>query len=209
MPLRLEWDKLAGMVLVAALHAAALWGLWTHRLIPTPQETVTLFVNFMAPPAPPQAAEPPRREPAKPRTKERPQLRQLVAEAPVTSPADAIAPTPPPAAAVTPAESKPAAPVAPVSLGAELAISCTDRTAPSYPPMSRRMGETGIAVLRVELDELGHVSTARIATSSGYARLDEAALAAVKSWRCTPAQRNGQPVRALATQAFKFLLQGS
>ena len=63
--------------------------------------------------------------------------------------------------------------------------------------LSRRAGETGTTVLRVELDEQGHVADASIATSSGYARLDDAALTAVKAWRCNPAQRNGQPVRAV------------
>jgi protein TonB len=62
--------------------------------------------------------------------------------------------------------------------------------------------------LRVELDELGKVSAAWVATSSGFARLDEAALAAVRAWRCTPAQRDGQPVRAVALQPFNFILQG-
>jgi protein TonB len=207
MMLRLEWDKLAGFALVAALHVAALWGLWTHRLIPTPQETMTLFVNFIAPPTPPKAEEPPRREPRQPRPEEKPPTRQLVAEAPVSSPADAVAPAPTPAPVIAaPVESRPAAPV---NLGAELSVSCPERAAPAYPPMSRRMGETGTTVLRVELDEQGHVSSARVATGSGFARLDEAALAAVKSWRCTPAQRNGQPTRAVALQPFKFLLQGN
>jgi len=62
-------------------------------------------------------------------------------------------------------------------------------------------------VLRVELDEQGNVSASRVATSSGFARLDEAALAAVKTWRCNPARRDGQPVRAVALQPFKFVLQ--
>ncbi len=66
-----------------------------------------------------------------------------------------------------------------------------------------------MVVLRVELDETGHVAVARISSSSGHARLDEAALGAVKTWRCTPATRNGQPVRAVALQPFKFVLQGN
>jgi len=53
----------------------------------------------------------------------------------------------------------------------------------------------------------GAVSAAQVATPSGFARLDEAALAAVRRWRCMPAQRDGQPVRAVALQPFKFVLQ--
>jgi protein TonB len=194
-----------GVGLVLALHAAALWGLWTHRLLPTPRDTVTLFVDFITPPPPPKVVEPPRREPPKPRLAETPPLRQLVAEAPVTAPTHlAVAPAP------TPVVSAPAAslPTGPVTLGGELSVSCPERTAPNYPALSRRLGETGTTVLRVELDERGQVNAAQVATGSGFARLDEAALAAVKSWRCNPAQRNGQAVRAVALQPFKFLLQG-
>ena len=205
MKLRFGWDRFAGLLLVVALHAAALWGLWAHRLIPTPQETVTLFVDFIAPPSLPKVEQAPKREPPKPRPEVQPQPRQLVAEAPVTSPVDAVAPAPPP----VPVIAAPAAPAGPVALGAELSVSCPERSAPNYPLLSRRMGETGITLLRVELDEQGRVSAARVATGSGFARLDEAALAAVKTWRCNPAQKNGQPVRAVALQPFKFLLQGN
>jgi protein TonB len=61
----------------------------------------------------------------------------------------------------------------------------------------------------VELDEQGQIDAARVASSSGFARLDAAALAAVRDWRCHPATRNGQPVRAVALQPFKFVLQGN
>ena len=208
MKIGVGWDKLAGVLLVVLLHAAVLWGLWSHRLIPTPQATVTLFVDFIAPPDPPVAPrveQPPRREPPKRRAEQKPQPRQLVAEAPIASPAEPVAPLPAPVI-TAPVEPKPAGPV---TLGAELSVSCPERIAPNYPILSRRMGETGITVLRVELDEQGHVSSARVASGSGFARLDEAALAAVKSWRCNPAQRDGQPVRAVALQPFKFVLQGN
>ena len=202
----MEWDKLAGLLLVVALHAAALWGLWQHRLIPSPQEAMTVFVNFIAPPTPKELPMPP---PPKPRPVERSQPQQLVAEAPAAPVAEVAVPPAPTPAISAPVESRPSAPAGPVTLDAELSVSCPERTAPTYPLLSRRVGETGIAVLRVELDERGQVATARVATGSGFARLDEAALSAVKTWRCNPAQRNGQPVRAVALQPFKFVLQGN
>jgi protein TonB len=30
----------------------------------------------------------------------------------------------------------------------------------------------------------------------------------VKTWRCRPAKRDGQPVRAVALQPFNFILEG-
>ena len=89
----------------------------------------------------------------------------------------------------------------------ELSLTCSERTPPAYPATSRRLGEEGQTVLRVELDEQGSVSAARVVSGSGHARLDEAALAAVRTWRCRPALRDGRPVRAIAQQPFKFVLE--
>lgn len=205
-------ERAVGLALVLAMHAAVLWGLWQHRLIPSPQEAMTLFVNFIAPPAPEIVPPPPKPRP-KPVEKLKP--RQIIATTPVVAPTDYVAPTPPPQPVPVAVAPPPAAPPAtvlpsgPVTLGGELSVACPQRTAPRYPPASRRLGEEGTVILRVELDEQGKVCTARISSSSGFARLDAAALDAVRNWQCTPAHRNGQPVRAVALQPFKFILQES
>ncbi|MCA1974009.1 MAG: TonB family protein [Caenispirillum sp.] len=192
-----------------ALHAAALWGLWQHRLAPAPREALTLFVNFIAPPAPARKEEAKPPQAPKPKTPEKPQPRQIVAAAPVVAPTDHIAPPPPAPAIEAPAPpASPPAPSAPLALSTELAVVCPERTAPVYPSVSRRLGEEGTVVLRVELDDSGRVAAARVHSGSGHARLDEAALGVVYGWRCTPAERNGRPVRAVALQPFKFVLQG-
>lgn len=201
--------------MVLALHAAALWGLWQHRLIPSPREAMTLFVNFIAPPVPEKTPPPPPKQ----NIVEKPKPRQIVAETSVVAPTDYVAPPPPPQpASVLTAPPAPIAPVPPVAspkpagpltLAGELSVACPERTPPRYPALSRRFGEEGTAVLRVELDETGHVAAARVSSTSGFARLDDAALEAVRNWRCNPAQRDGQPVRAVALQPFKFILQGS
>lgn len=208
-------ENLTGLALVFSLHAAALWGLWQHRLLPSPANVATLFVNFIAPPAPERKVEP-KPPPPKPKVIEKPQPRQIVAETPIVAPADYVAPPPPPAPAprieapaAPPAPPAPPAPAGPVSLAGELSVACPERIAPAYPPASRRLGEEGMVVLRVELDEEGRVAMAHVHSSCGFRRLDEAALAAVKGWRCQPAHRNGQPVRATALQPFRFVLQGS
>lgn len=211
LPMRFAPDRLAGLLLVLSLHAAALWGLWQHRLLPAPAEVATLFVNFIVPPAPEKKQEPKRPPPPKPKPIEKPQPRQIIAETPVVAPTDYVAPPPPPRPEPAPVIEAPPMPLpaGPVALSSELAVACPERSAPAYPAQSRRFGETGTVVLRVELDESGRVAVARVNSSSGHVRLDEAALAVVKTWRCTPATRNGQPVRAVALQPFKFVLQGS
>ncbi len=209
MAARFPIDRVASLLLVVAAHAAALYGLWAHRLIPTPLEAATLFVNFIAPPAPEKVEQPRRPPPPKlqPIEKPQPQPRQLVAETPVIAPTDYVAPAPPPKPA--PVVEAPALPLpaGPVTMSSELSVACPERSAPPYPAQSRRLGETGIVVLRVELSETGHVAVAKVQSSSGYVRLDEAALATVRTWRCTPPTRNGQAVRAVALQPFNFVLQ--
>ncbi|PKO63834.1 MAG: energy transducer TonB [Betaproteobacteria bacterium HGW-Betaproteobacteria-17] len=230
---RLGWPHAASLLAVLAVHAALLYGLWTVRVNPYPAETVPLFVNLInpPPPAPKPAVIHPPRPPAEPPAKASTQpptrpVRQdaarpiapphthLAAEAPITSPTDRVEALPPPApvaasppaAAPLQAPSPRPEPAGPLSLTTELALVCPQRTPPAYPPLARRLGETGQVVLRVELDTTGRVSAAQVVSSSGFDRLDAAALAAVRTWRCQPALRDGQAVRSVALQPFKFTL---
>lgn len=205
----------AGLLIVLVLHGAAIYGLWRARLPPSSDDATTVFVSFIDPPAPVQRPEPEPRLPLPPKP-DKPRLLApphdlLAAQAPVLSPIKAVTLPSPEVAVAKPepsAQSAPLKPVAPVSLTAELSVSCPVRTAPDYPPLARRLGETGKVVLQVELDEGGRVASSRVVRGSGSRRLDEAALAAVGSWRCNPAQRDGRAVRAVALQPFDFILEG-
>ena len=212
-------NKLVGLLLVLVLHAALLYVAMSYRLIPPPQEAVTLFVSMINPP--PKKAEPPPPEPPKPPpkkvqlVKERPIVKPqpapvLVAEAQVSSLAEPVAPPPSPKAIIetppTPVIEEPAKPAQPIVMSSELSLACPNRSPPNYPAISRRLGEQGQVRLKVELDETGRVTYARVAESSGYKRLDDAGLAAVKGWRCNPATRDGKPVRAIALQPLDFIL---
>lgn len=203
--------RLIGLFLVIALHTAALWGLWHHRLLPAPVDVAALFVHFIAPHAPETQEEPKRPPPLKSKPIDKPRPQQLVAETPVVATTDHIAPPPPSEPDPVPIIKAPPMPlpIGPVTLSGELVVACPERSAPIYPALSRHHGETGTVVLRVELDEAGRVAGTQVSSPSGHARLDEAALDAVKTWRCNPARRNGQPVRAVALQPFKFILQGN
>lgn len=97
-------------------------------------------------------------------------------------------------------------PSGPVMLSTELSVICPDMNAPTYPSASRRLGEQGELMLKLELDESGRVQKVQVTRSSGYVRLDEAAISAVKTWQCNPPLQNGQPVTVIAMQPFSFML---
>lgn len=207
--------RLAGLSVVLALHGALFYSLWHDRVLPPPAETVTLFVNLLADPprAEPVKPEPPKPTP-KPAMREKPVQppQQLAAQTPAVSPSVPVAPPPVPSKIEAPIVAEPPAPppkpAGPAVLSGELALTCPDRAPPTYPAISRRLGEAGKVILRVELDEAGRVDHVTIKTSSGYTRIDEAALATVKRWRCNPATRDGVAVRAVAIQPFNFVLEG-
>ncbi|CAN1490719.1 TonB Periplasmic protein TonB, links inner and outer membranes [Methylophilaceae bacterium] len=203
--------------MVLALHGALLYGAWSYKLIPPPQEAVTLFVNLINPPKkvePPP--EPPKLPPKKVTlVKPQPVLQPkpeplLVSNAPVVAVNEPVAPPPPVVPAPPAPEPVVEAPVKPatVTLSSDLSVSCPQRAMPNYPAASRRLNEQGLVVLRVELDETGHITSARVETSSGYKRLDEAGLAIVKTWHCNAATREGKAIRAVALQPFDFILEG-
>jgi protein TonB len=62
-----------------------------------------------------------------------------------------------------------------------------------YPSASIRAGEEGVATVELYIAADGRVTDARLKTSSGFERLDEATLKYVKTWRMKPATRGGVP----------------
>ncbi len=98
------------------------------------------------------------------------------------------------------------APEAVVTLTADLAVRCAHRPTPEYPASARRLRESGRVVLKVWLNANGKVERSQVAQSSGFPRLDNAAIATVERWRCNSATRNGLAVPAIALQPFDFAL---
>lgn len=54
---------------------------------------------------------------------------------------------------------------------------------PPYPLASRRMGEQGAVDLQLCLSRQGHVESVAVIKSSGYMRLDQAAIETIKTWK--------------------------
>lgn len=80
-------------------------------------------------------------------------------------------------------------------------------TQPPYPGASRRMGEEGRVLLMLYVAEDGRVTDGRVDVSSGFPRLDKAALMhARRTWRFNPAMLNGKPVGFWMKFAVNFRL---
>jgi len=82
-----------------------------------------------------------------------------------------------------------------------------DNPAPDYPPLARRNREQGRVVLRVLVTAGGGADTVELRTSSGSARLDQAAIDTVKRWRFVPARQGEQAVAAWVLVPIAFSLE--
>ena len=78
-----------------------------------------------------------------------------------------------------------------------------------YPPASQRLGEAGTVVVRVVVGIDGRVVSGSIARSSGFPRLDAAALKqALAKWRFVPAMVDGALVEAEREVPVTFRFRG-
>jgi protein TonB len=78
---------------------------------------------------------------------------------------------------------------------------------PHYPNVARKRGYEGRTLLRVEVLASGKVGRIRIATSSGFDVLDQAALASVRDWTFVPGTQNGKNIKQWVMVPIKFSLR--
>jgi periplasmic protein TonB len=79
---------------------------------------------------------------------------------------------------------------------------------PDYPSASQRLGEEGVVTLTLYVLENGRVGEARVEKSSGFPRLDEAAVKhATARWRLLPGTREGKPVAMWMQMNVRFQLK--
>ncbi len=211
---------------VLAAHAIMLTAAWLHRNAPPPKsvevQSITAQLITPAPIAQQVAAESiPQPAPPKPTPRVKPKVEpkpvqkaakptpQPVAQSPAPSPTPAPAadPTPAPAA---PAAAAPAATPSParetmqVSAPKNVPTLQCNFVKPDYPSMSRRRGESGTAYVHFVVGVTGKIESVELQKSSGYPRLDDAALDAMRSTTCRPYIENGQAIRAARTQPYNF-----
>lgn len=79
---------------------------------------------------------------------------------------------------------------------------------PVYPALSRRLGEQGQVLLYVLVGADGHAREVRLHASSGFARLDRAAVETVRDWQFAPARSGILPVAAPVLVPVSFMFDG-
>lgn len=100
-----------------------------------------------------------------------------------------------------------AAPKVEVTEPPRFGVSYLNNPKPKYPSLSRRSGEEGRVLLRVLVNANGNPETVELSSTSGFERLDNAALEAVKQWRFVPAKKNNTPMSAYVTVPINFSLK--
>jgi protein TonB len=184
---------------LSAGHIAGAWALL--QLAPVRQavgEVAPVFVDWLALPTEVPPAPPPPPKPLPRRVVEPP---PLVTAAPSPAPATFVAPPPPPEPppVVVVEAAPPAPPAPPVPPAPPKTISITEveyLTPPqlNYPTASQRLRESGTVLVRVTVDARGLPAQMVITRSTGFQRLDDAALATVRATRFKPRTENGVAV---------------
>jgi protein TonB len=214
-------SKLVPLASIAVTHAVVFYLLQSGMLHQVAHAALPSVVNVMfvaPPPAPPVAG-----SSAIPKTVELSQPAAYVPPLPaIASAAPAVVAK---ATAITvaqaPAEPAPAAaiaaPAAPVAEApATVAVAASPRTVsgvayvrapqPIYPALSRRLGETGVVLLRILIDTNGQPEQVLVQKSSGFSSLDEAGRQAGLRAVFKPYMEDGKPVAVFVLVPLNFQL---
>jgi len=76
-----------------------------------------------------------------------------------------------------------------------------------YPPGAVRLGQEGRCSVQLTIAAEGKITAATLASSTGFALLDEACLTAVRGQRMRPALRDGKPVESRAVVPIVWKLK--
>ena len=208
------------VALVLLLHALVLgWLLQQQFRASQKQELVRMDVRMLneLPPPPPAKPKPlPPLPQAVPQAAAAPPPPIMTAAPGAAAPAASFAVPPqppaparelPPSVPVAP-QAAPASPPPPPITAARFDADYLKNPAPAYPAMSRRLGEEGRVLLLVRVTPQGLPDGVEVRESSGFARLDEAALVAVRQWRFVPARRGNEAIAASVLVPIIFRRDG-
>lgn len=213
------------LLLVVLIHVVGIYylAIQNHEKITPIKPAQPMQVSLIAPPAPePELA--PIIEPPKPVVQPKPKLKKVVEKIrPLEVPAERLEeattvevkeaiPEPVPAPVQESIESKTPPKAEPVVVEEKIeppkfGVAYLQNPQPEYPRMSKRLGEEGRVLLHVLVDMQGSPAEVTLKKTSGHERLDEAAIAAVKTWRFVPATKNNVAMSAYVDVPVKFSLK--
>jgi protein TonB len=207
----------AGVIVTLALHGAVVA---TALLNPTARSAMApslpIIIDLIAPdpataPRQPPMPLPIRAQPAQAQPVAPLALAATPSEAPaaIAAPASPQPGLPPTEAAPFRPALAPAVAIAPaVLVSPHFDAAYLQNPPPVYPPLARRLGEQGRALLRVYVTADGIADTVELRSTSGSDRLDRAALEAVRRWRFVPARQGDARVAAWVLVPISFSIEG-
>lgn len=205
--------NLGGLALVVGAHLLGLWGiLMLSEIAPEQVAPAPLFVSFITPEVPEPVKPPEPLPPAPPPPLEKPKPKPLIttqstepAPQAIQAPPEPVEPEPlPPIQAAPPPAPGPAP--EPVIEPPKLDAAYGNSPLPTYPMRSRQLGEEGVVELTVLVSVDGLPKSIRVSKSSGFSRLDDAAVSAVRRWKFKPGTKGGKPFEQVVTFPMPFTL---
>lgn len=197
--------RVAAAIFVVGIHSSFI--IWasrsqgTNHAIPPPSQII--HASVLAPLPQQNITQAPKPLPAVKKHRPTPEPKIKTIAAPESAPSDSAITAPPQEDDAPETEgSDDNAPF----VEAQSSADYLKNTAPDYPRLSRRLGEEGQVVLRVFVEADGKPKEVTIHQSSGFPRLDQAALNAVRQWTFAPAQKGKEAVAAWVLVPINFNL---
>lgn len=204
---------------VVLIHGLLLGFLATSRPLAAPSVAPPILVSLIAPPQPAPVAAPASQPPV-PAAKPQPQRTTKAVPTPLRPPRlpapPETLPSPPGDLPAAPGAATPAPPTATATPSAAPEPASSPRfdaaylnNKTPYPPLARRLKESGTVRLRVLVSPEGQAEKIELLSSSGSPRLDEGALQAVERWRFIPARQGDRPVASTVIVPIVYKLEDS
>jgi len=208
---------------VVVFHVAVIWAMQTGLLrraveVIVPVQILAEFITPPAPkieipPAPPAPVKQPVVKKTPPAPPPAPQPLAIADPTPApNAPTGVTTPQPPAPPVAAPVAVAPAAPPAAPPAPPKLELPSSDASylnnpSPTYPALSKRLGEQGRVQVRVLIGADGTPQRAEIARSSGFERLDRSAMEYVMRCRYVPGKVGGVAQAMWYTAPVSFVLE--
>lgn len=205
--------NLGSLALVIGAHVLGLWGILAlSEIAPEQVAPAPLYVSFIKPEVPEPVKPPEPLPPQPPPPLEKPKPKPLIttkatepAPQAIQAPPEPVEPEPlPPIQAAPPPAPGPEP--EPVVEPPKFDAAYLNNPIPAYPMRSRQLGEEGVVELTVLVSADGLPKSIKVSKSSGFSRLDDAAVSGVRRWKFKPGTKGGKPFEQTVTFSMPFTL---